>query len=110
MLDHCVLSSPKSTHPLGSNHSTALKLSLYLNDILITTDSVASAVLVMLDLSSAFDTVCHEILISRLTSHVGQGGLNWFKSFLTNRRFVVNTGSFLSTPGNLTCGVPQGFI
>ncbi len=37
------------------------------------------------------------------------GGLNWFKS-LTNRRFVVKTGSFLSTPGNLTCGVPQGSI
>ncbi len=77
----------------------------------MTTDSGAS-VLVMLDLSSAFDTVDHEILISRLASHVGLGGmfLNWFKSFLTNRRFVVKTGSFLSTPGNLTCGVPQGSI
>ncbi len=79
----------------------------------MTTDSGASAVLVMLVLSSAFHTVDHEILISRLASHVGLGGgvvLNWFKSFLTNRRYVVKTGSFLSTPGNLICGVPQGSI
>ncbi len=76
-----------------------------------TTEPPEHSVPVMLGLSSAFDTVDHEILISCLVSHVGLGGeLNWFKSFLTNRRFVVKTGSFLSTPGNLTCGVPQGSI
>ncbi len=96
-----------------SLHSTETALVRVLNDILMTTDSGASAVLVMLDLSYAFDTVDHEILISHLASHVGLGGggsFNWFKSFLTNRRFVVKTRSFLSTPGNLTCGVPQGSI
>ncbi len=55
-----------------SLHSTenVLVFKLYF----ITTDSVASAVLLMLNLSSAFDTVCHEILICRLNSHVGRGG------------------------------------
>ncbi len=75
-----------------SLHSTETALVRVLNDILMTTDSGAYAVLVMLDLSSAFDTVVHEIIISRSASHVGLGGgLNWFKSFLTNRRFVVKT-------------------
>ncbi len=76
------------------------------------TDSGDSVILVMLDLSSAFDTVDHEILISRLESFVGLGGavLSWFKSFLTNRRFMVKIGNCTSSLDYLTCGVPQGSI
>lgn len=44
-----------------------------LNDILFPTDSGASVILVMQDLSSALDTVNHEILISRLPSYVSLG-------------------------------------
>jgi len=49
--------------------------------IFMITDSGESVILVMLDLSSAFDTVDHTILISRLESYVGLGGvvLSWFK-------------------------------
>jgi len=59
--------------------------------IFMITDSGESVILVMLDLSSVFDTVDHTILISRLESYVGLGGvvLSWFKSFLTKRRFSV---------------------
>lgn len=74
------------------------------------TDSGDSVILVMLDLSSAFDTVDHAILISRLESYVGLGGavLNWFKSFLTNTNFSVKIGNF--SLRKLTCGVPQGSV
>lgn len=95
-----------------SLHSTETALIRVLNDILMITDSGASVILIMLDLSSAFDTVDHGILISRLESYVGLGGvvLNWFKSFLTNRTFSVKIGNFTSSLRNLSCGVPQGSV
>ncbi len=66
----------------------------------------------LLDLSAAFDTVDHNILISRLEHHVGVRGmaLQWFKSYLTNRSFAVKFGECLSSSAPLTCGVPQGSI
>lgn len=81
---------------MKSLHSIETALVKVLNDVLMATDSGDSVILVMLDLSSAFDTVDHEILISRLESFVGLGGavLSWFKSFLTNRRFMVKIGNY----------------
>lgn len=95
-----------------SLHSTETALVRVLNDILMITDSGVSVILIMLDLSSAFDTVDHGILISRLESYVGLGGvvLNWFKSFLTNRTFSVKIGNFTSSLRKLSCGVPQGSV
>ncbi len=62
-----------------------------LNDILLSIDTGNSVVLLLLDLSAAFDTVDHSILISRLEHCVGIGGsvLKWFRSFLNNRTFSV---------------------
>ena len=34
----------------------------------------------------------------------------WYKSYLTNRYFIVNFGKDFSSPGRLSCGVPQGYI
>lgn len=95
-----------------SLHSTETALVRVLNDILMATDSGDFVILVMLDLSSAFDTVDHAILISRLESYVGLGGavLNWFKSFLTNRTYSVKIGNLISSLRKLTCGVPQGSV
>lgn len=60
-----------------------------LNDVLIVVDSGDTALLVLIDLSAAFDTIDHEILIAQLEQVVGILGtvLNWFKSYLTNRNF-----------------------
>jgi len=67
---------------------------------------------VLLDLTAAFDTVDHEILISRLERWVGIKGiaLKWFRSYLEGRTFCVSCGDYVSSSAPLSCGVPQGSI
>lgn len=95
-----------------AKHSTESAPLIVYNDILLTVDSAASAILALLDLSATFDTVDHTILVSRLEQYVGIQGvaLQWFKLYLSNRSFAVNVGEFLSTSAPLTCSIPQGFI
>ncbi len=95
-----------------SCHSTESALLRVLNDIMLTTDSGQFTALVLLDLSSAFDLVNHDILISCLEACVGLQGtvLQWFRSYLTNRRYVVNIGHRFSSEMHLRSGVPQGSI
>ncbi len=66
-------------------HSTETALLRVSNDLLLAVDSGNSAVLVLLDLTAAFDTVSHSILLSRLEQCVGIKGLalKWFQSYLT---------------------------
>ncbi len=83
-----------------------------LNDLLLSVDSGDNAVLVLLDLSTAFDTVDHNILLSRLEHWVGIKGtaLCWFESYLKSRSFSVSVGQFISSSASLLYGVPQGSI
>lgn len=93
-------------------HSTESALLRVLNDILLFVDSGNSAILVILDLSAAFDTVDHEILLTRLEKCVGIQGtaLSWFRSYLSNRTFSVGIGRAVSSVARVACGVPQGSI
>ena len=68
-------------------HSTETALLRVHNDILCSLDQNKSVILLLLDLSAAFDTVDHAILISRLSNRFGVKGtaLAWFKSYLAFR-------------------------
>ncbi len=95
-----------------SQHSMETALLKVVNYIWLETDKGSAVALVLLDLSSAFDMVDHNILISRLESCVGLQGkvLKWFQYFLTNRSLSVSIGQHSSSSHQLACGVPQGSI
>ena len=94
------------------HHSTETALVKVFNDIHLNTDSGKISVLVLLDLSAAFDTVDHDILLDRLENWVGLSGsvLKWFESYLKNRDYFVSIGNYTSEHTNMTCGVPQGSV
>uniref|UniRef100_A0A4W3GPU0 Reverse transcriptase domain-containing protein n=1 Tax=Callorhinchus milii TaxID=7868 RepID=A0A4W3GPU0_CALMI len=69
--------------------------------------------LVLLDLSAAFDTANHAILIRCLSSHLNLHGsdLEWFRaSHFSHHLHVISTNGFSSRPRTILCGVPQGSV
>ena len=82
------------------------------NDILSALDAGSSAILLMLDLSAAFDTIDHDILLSRLYNVYGITGnaLDWFRSYLTGRIQRVVIENAVSGDQELGFGVPQGSV
>ena len=92
-------------------HSTETALLRVQNDILTSIENKEITVLVLLDLSSAFDTVDHAILLNRL-KNIGITGLvhDWFSSYLSGRTQAVFLDGVISDSVNLTCGVPQGSV
>ena len=93
-------------------YSTETALLRVLNDIYCITDSGNCVILLLLDLTAAFDTVDHDILLSRLEHWVGIRGtaLDWFRSYLIDRTFSVSLVDLESSSAPLTYGVPQGSI
>ena len=65
--------------------------------------------MVFINLQEAFDTIDHGILPDKMNClSFSSSTVTWFNSYLTNRSFIVNVGKEYSSPGKLTCGVPQG--
>ena len=95
-----------------SMHSTESALLRVQNDILQAVDSHGGAILVLLDLSAAFDTIDHKKLLDLLDVSFGIRGdtLKWFSSYLINRTQSVHIGSTFSTEQTLSFGVPQGSV
>ena len=90
-----------------SCETAVLKIS---NDILWAFEKQSITALVAIDLSAAFDTVDHAILLQVLSAKYGITGqaLKWFDSYLSDRCFKVVIGDNYSKPHSLTVSVPQG--
>ena len=66
---------------------------------------------IFIDISKAFDTLSHKILLSKLNRYGIRGvAYNWLKNYLINRKQFVEIDSTRSSLRNITCGVPQGSI
>jgi len=66
---------------------------------------------IFLDLSKAFDTLYHNILLHKLSHYsVRVVAFDWFRSYLTNRMQYTEFGSATSSKLPIECGVPQGSI
>ena len=90
--------------------STETAVTIVYNDIARSTDAGFVSALVLLDLSAAFDTVDHAILLKVLTERFGVENLelDWFRSYHTRRTQTFTTPSGSSSPVALTCSVPRG--
>ena len=93
-------------------HSVETALVKVQNDIMLAVDSKRAVLLVLLDLSAAFDTVDHNILLHRLQYNFGITGtaLAWFTSYLRDRVHAIHISGQSSTKSKLTHGVPQGSV
>ena len=66
--------------------------------------------MVMIDLQKAFDTVNHAIMSDKHGAIGYDGSVKWFNSYLSNKSQFIDTMCTLSYRGDVTCGVPKGFI
>ena len=101
---------PKAQTAYREFHSTETALLPVKNDTLLNMNQQRVTLLVLLDLSAAFDTVNQTILLNHLsrdfgiTAHV----YSWFESYLHNRFQSVSINSWISDKLHINYGVPQG--
>ena len=108
MVRNCLLMD--KNYGYEKNHSTELSLLKVVNDLYESFDRNTPAVLVLLDLSAAFDTVDHDKLLEILENEIGvvDVALDWFRSFLKGRTQKVKIGDSYSDLMTLLYGVAQG--
>ena len=102
-----------STHQSGfrSLHSTVTSLLKVTDDWAFNIDQGNMNAVVFLDLKKAFDTVDHNILISKLSAYGIRGtSIEWFKSYLSERNQKCFLNDSLSSNRVLLCGIPRGTI
>ena len=114
LLDH--IESNNLGEPLQSayklHHGTETALLKIQSDLLLAMDDHKASLVVFLDLSAAFDTIDHTILVNRLRNDYGLSGkaLDWLESYLTDRYQSVHIKDNSSEYTKLKCGVPQGSV
>ena len=94
-----------------AEYSTELALSELVDRIYTDLDEKQLPIAILIDLSKAFDTIDHTILISKLEHYgVENNELQWFISYMNNRQQYVEIENIKSTTKTITTGVPQGSI
>ncbi|WP_419612617.1 RNA-directed DNA polymerase, partial [Thiolapillus sp.] len=95
-----------------AHHSTETALLDVTNCLLGSADEGRVSILTLLDLSAAFDTLDHSILLTRLHDMFGISGkaFEWFSSYLSDRFQSVSVNGRVSSQKKLHYGVPQGSV
>ena len=92
-------------------HSTYMAILDMYDSISAALDNNKFAIGIFIDLAKAFDTLNHDLLCRKLEIYGIRGiPLQWFKSYLSNRKQYVSLNGISSSQKNITCGVPQGSI
>src|SRR6218665_3754985 len=105
------LSSNSLLNPHQHHSTETLLVSLY-NKLVSAVSLQKVSCLCLLDISAAFDTIDHNLLLHRLSFWFGisETALLWLKSYLSSRSFSVKASNHTSQPLPLSCGVPQGSV
>ena len=113
LMEHLIRNNKLAAHQSGNRklHSTETALLYVTDQLLQAMDNKKVSIMVLLDMSKAFDSIRHDILLSKLQNLVfSQGALDWFQSYLSNRQQCVRIGDAVSKVLPLEFGVPQGSI
>ena len=102
---------PENQSAYRANHSTETIVCSIMNDMISIMDEGKCGILIMLDLSAAFDTVVHEYLLCDLNSiGVIDEALMFLQSYLCDRKTIVEVSGDRSEERTLSKGVPQGSV
>ena len=94
-----------------SGDSTSHPMVHFLNKITDSLNNKKHTIAIFCDLTKAFDTCNHKIWLSKLKKYGVDGGeLDWFQSYLSNRKQFVSVGNGSSSLLEITLGVPPGSI
>ena len=118
---HEVALSPPATHGAGrlyinqfafrKNSNTSEAIIEFLDCVYSSLDKQQSTIAVHLYFSKAFDTVNHDLLMSKRQQNGVRGDMHsWFKSYLSNGKQYFSVKNFSSSMSNTTLGVPQGSV
>ena len=113
LMKHLIRNNKLAAHQSGNRklHSTETALLYVMDQLLQAMDSKKVSIMVLLDMSKAFDSIRHDILLSKLQNlDFFQGALDWFQSYLSNRQQCGRIGDAVSKVLPLEFGVPQGSI
>ena len=92
-------------------YSTDFAITKLLDKVIQSLSKKEHVIALFMDLSKAFDTIDHDILLYKLNNYGIRGiVLSWLKSYLSNRQQFVSINNVESSRLNIKCGVPQGSI